>query len=131
MNANELDDHFISEWMRDKIAFALKMTTEVKSLPYHEPDIRTILIQSGLILALNVVNSALDSIIYCGLVGQLLIGIAWGVPGANWLNRDVQAVIQQFGFLGLILMVYEGELVPDSSGNNSPCQVVCQLRFPI
>lgn len=107
------------------------MTTEVTSLPYHEPDIITILIQSGLILALNVVNSALDSVIYCGLVGQLLIGIAWGVPGANWLSRDMQVVIQQLGYLGLILMVYEGELTFGSLGNNSQCQVACQHPFPL
>lgn len=79
------------------------------SLPYQEPDIVTILIQVGFLLALNLVNSALNKLVYCGLVGQLFIGIAWGVPGASWLDLNVQLVIQKLGYLGLILLVYEGQ----------------------
>lgn len=77
------------------------------SLPYHEPDIVTILVQSCLLLVLNVVNSVLDKVIYCGLIGQLFIGIAWGIPGGNWLTLEAQHIIQQLGFIGLILLVYE------------------------
>jgi hypothetical protein len=85
------------------------MAQNPASLSYQEPGIIAILKQSGFLLALNVVNSALDHLIYCGLVGQLFIGVAWGVPGADWLDHDVQMVIQQLGYLGLILLVYEGE----------------------
>jgi hydrogenase/urease accessory protein HupE len=85
------------------------MAADSASLPYQEPDIVTILIQAGFLLALNLVNSALDKLVYCGLVGQLFIGIAWGVPGANWLSQNVQQVIQQLSYLGLILLVYEGQ----------------------
>lgn len=78
------------------------------SLPYHEPGIATVLTQGGLLLALNLVNAVLDRIIYCGLIGQLLVGMAWGVPGANWLDMNVQQSIQQLGYIGLLLLVYEG-----------------------
>lgn len=83
------------------------------SLPYHEPAIATILVQSSLLLLLNVVNAVLDRLVYCGLLGQVLIGIAWGTPGTKWLSSEVEEVIVQLGYLGLILLVYEGEL--DSS----------------
>lgn len=66
------------------------------------------LTQGGLLLALNLVNAVLDRIIYCGLIGQLLVGMAWGVPGANWLDMNVQQSIQQLGYIGLLLLVYEG-----------------------
>jgi len=80
------------------------------SLPYHEPGIVTILIQTAFLLLLNVVNSVLDRLVYCGLLGQVLIGIAWGTPGAKWLSIESEQVIVQLGYLGLILLVYEGTL---------------------
>ncbi|KAE8355704.1 Sodium/hydrogen exchanger family-domain-containing protein [Aspergillus coremiiformis] len=77
---------------------------------YHEPAITTILNQAGFLLVLNLVNVCLDKLVYCGLIGQLFIGILWGTPGAKWLDRDMETVIQQLGYLGLIMLVYEGGL---------------------
>lgn len=82
------------------------------SLPFHEPPIATILVQSSLLICLNVVNAILDNVLYCGLVGQILLGIAWGTPGANWLSSNVERAIVQLGYLGLLLLVYEGTLAP-------------------
>ena len=86
------------------------MPDSQRALTYEEPDIKTVLIQASLLLVLNGVNSVLDKVIYCGLIGQIFIGIAWGRPGANWLEASVQETIQQLGYLGLILLVYEGKL---------------------
>jgi hypothetical protein len=79
------------------------------SLPYHEPGIVTILIISSFLLLLNAINYVLNRIIYCGLVGQMFVGIAWGIPGVNLLSLDLQHSIVQLGYIGLILIVYEGE----------------------
>lgn len=81
---------------------------DAAALPYHEPGIQTILVLVSLLLLLNVVNAALDRVLYCGLLGQVLIGIAWGTPGAKWLSAEVEGVIVQLGYIGLILLVYEG-----------------------
>jgi hypothetical protein len=91
------------------------MPDSTASLPYHEPDIATILIQTSFLLLLNIVNYVLDNFLYCGLVGQLLMGIAWGTPGAKWLPSQVETVIVQLGYLGLILLVYEGTISLASS----------------
>ncbi|EXJ78854.1 hypothetical protein A1O1_09256 [Capronia coronata CBS 617.96] len=80
------------------------------ALPYEEPGVVTILVQASFLLALNVVNSILDNVFYCGLVGQVLIGMAWGTPGAKMLSHHVEQVITQLGYLGLILIVFEGGL---------------------
>ncbi|KAE8387035.1 Sodium/hydrogen exchanger family-domain-containing protein [Aspergillus alliaceus] len=80
---------------------------------YHEPAITTILNQTGFLLVLNRVNVCLDKLVYCGLIGQSFIGILWGTPGttgAKWLVRDMATVSQQLGYLGLIMLVYEGGL---------------------
>ncbi|CAK1363462.1 High-affinity Na(+)/H(+) antiporter NhaS3 [Cercospora beticola] len=78
------------------------------SLPYHEPGIVTILIISSFLLLLNCVNWLLDRLVFCGLIGQIFIGIAWGAPGSKWLTTELQEVIVQLGYLGLLCIVYEG-----------------------
>lgn len=87
-----------------------EISDHASSLPYHEPGIITILIQTTFLLLLNLVNAALDKVLYCGLLGQVLIGIAWGTPGAKWLTVTVEETIVQLGYLGLILLVYQGGL---------------------
>ncbi|KLJ12313.1 hypothetical protein EMPG_12627 [Blastomyces silverae] len=86
------------------------MEASESAFAYHEPTIYTILNSAGLLLVLNIVNTCLDKLLYCGLVGQLFIGILWGTPGAKWLDRGMETVIQQLGYLGLIMLVYEGGL---------------------
>ncbi|KAI1815945.1 Sodium/hydrogen exchanger [Poronia punctata] len=83
------------------------------SLPYHEPSLVELLIPSTFLLALSIVNSVLDRILACGLVGQVLVGTAWGVPGAGWLSSGFQKAVSDLGYLGLILLVYEGGLETD------------------
>ncbi|KAK5133556.1 hypothetical protein LTR08_007595 [Meristemomyces frigidus] len=80
------------------------------ALPYSEPNISTILTFASFLLLLNSINYVLDRTLYCGLVGQILLGTAWGAPGADWLPRAAQETITQLGYLGLILVVYEGGL---------------------
>ncbi|KAM0261297.1 hypothetical protein ACHAQJ_002328 [Trichoderma viride] len=83
------------------------MTT---SLPYQEPGIVTILVQTSFLLLLNVASFVLDRAVYCGLLGQIFIGVAWGTPGAKWLSTVAEEVVVQLGYLGLLLLVYEGGL---------------------
>lgn len=83
--------------------------TSQSALSYEEPGIRTILILSGFLLVLNLANSLLDRLVYCGLIGQIFIGVAWGMPGAQWLTLEAQEMMQQLGYLGLLLLVYEGK----------------------
>ncbi len=78
------------------------------ALSYKEPSILVILIQSSFLLLLNVVNWAVDAALHCGLVGQILIGIAWGTPGGRLLSAGAEEFVVQLGYLGLILIVFEG-----------------------
>lgn len=79
------------------------------ALPYEEPGIVTIMIQASFLLFLNVANFVLNRLVYCGLLGQIFIGIGYGTPGAHWLPLEAEHVITQLGYLGLILIVYEGK----------------------
>lgn len=81
------------------------------SFPYHEPSIETILIWTTFLLLLNSINFALDGLVYCGLLGQILVGVWFGTPGAQWLSQDLELAVQQLGYLGLIMLVYEGMML--------------------
>ena len=89
------------------------------ALSYHEPGVVTILTQSSFLLLLNVANYVLNKLIYCGLIGQILVGIGWGLPGANWLSIGTQKAFMQLGYLGLILIVYEGRFLEVSLGGRN------------
>ncbi|KAK8038787.1 hypothetical protein PG993_007198 [Apiospora rasikravindrae] len=78
------------------------------SLPYHEPGLEDIIILATFLLALNVVNAVLDRTLYCGLVGQVFVGVAWGTPGGGWLSGPVERAVVQLGYLGLLMIVFEG-----------------------
>ncbi|KGO70924.1 Cation/H+ exchanger [Penicillium italicum] len=87
------------------------MTSESEAaFAYHEPSIKTVLNYTGFLLTLNIANTCLDKLLYCGLIGQLFIGVLWGTPGAQWFDQQTERVIQQIGYLGLILLIYEGGL---------------------
>ena len=79
------------------------------SLPYHEPDITAILIFSSFLVLLNSINSVFDKLLYCGLIGQVFLGVAWGTPGGRLLSHAAEETIVQLGYVGLIMIVYEGE----------------------
>ncbi|KAG0651460.1 hypothetical protein D0Z07_2055 [Hyphodiscus hymeniophilus] len=84
-------------------------------LPYEEPGITTILSLTSFLLLLNGVRYALDRLLYCGIIGEIFIGMIWGLPvgGTAWLSKGAQGVIQAFGYLGLIGLVFEGGLTTD------------------
>ena len=81
------------------------------SFPYHEPSIVAVLVLASFLLILNISNYILDRLIYCGLLGQILVGVWFGTPGTGWLSIDMEGVAQMFGYLGLILLVYEGDQI--------------------
>ncbi|KAK9350178.1 hypothetical protein V1523DRAFT_458364 [Lipomyces doorenjongii] len=82
----------------------------MESIPYHEPSIKLISVLSGFLLTLNLFNYGLNKISFCGLIGQVVLGIAWGTPGGKLLDTELEEVIMQLGYLGLILLVFEGGL---------------------
>ncbi|EDO01068.1 hypothetical protein SS1G_03542 [Sclerotinia sclerotiorum 1980 UF-70] len=84
-------------------------------LPYVEPGLEIILPLSTFIFILNITRDVLDNFLYCGLIGEVFIGILYGMPitGTSWLNIEMQETIQYLGYLGLICLVFEGGLITD------------------
>lgn len=80
-----------------------------KALAYHEPSLETILLQSFFLVSSNVVRYFLDRLLACGIVGQIFVGILFGEPSnLGLLTPGFQRVVVSLGYLGLILLCYQG-----------------------
>ena len=86
------------------------MSNTTRSFAYVEPTIVSLLILSSFIYLLNVARSIVHRLLYAGLIGEILIGIIYAAPLANILKPEWQQTILDFGYLGLLLLVFEGGL---------------------
>jgi Kef-type K+ transport system membrane component KefB len=77
------------------------------ALPYIETPLPVLLPLSAFLLALHIVAWPIDRLVSCGLLGQMLVGTIWG-PVTSWLDLDIQLAVVNLGYVGLILLVYEG-----------------------
>ncbi|KAK3991103.1 sodium-hydrogen antiporter [Cladorrhinum sp. PSN332] len=79
-------------------------------LAYHEPDIVSILTLISFFLFLGIAEWIADKILRAGLIGQIIVGLIYGVPIANILALDWQETFLALGYIGLILIIFEGGL---------------------
>ena len=84
------------------------LSLTMDALPYRQPPENVLLPLSAFLLALHVVAYPLDKLFSCGLLGQIIVGIIWG-PVTSWITLDIEGAIVQLGYVGLILLVYEGK----------------------
>ncbi|KAJ5121613.1 uncharacterized protein N7515_009574 [Penicillium bovifimosum] len=79
-------------------------------LPYHEPGIVEILIIVSFFFFLSLARWVSAKIIQAGIIGQIAVGIIYGVPLANILKHNWQETFLALGYVGLILIIFEGGL---------------------
>ncbi|KAL2193919.1 Sodium/hydrogen exchanger family-domain-containing protein [Corynascus similis CBS 632.67] len=79
-------------------------------LPYHEPSIINILILISFFLFLAVAEWLADKLIRASLIGHIIVGLIYGVPIANILALEWQDTFLAMGYIGLILIIFEGGL---------------------
>ena len=59
---------------------------------------------------LSIAEYISERVIRAGLIGQILVGIIYGVPLANILEHEWQETFLVLGYIGLILIIFEGGL---------------------
>ncbi|KAK0641906.1 Cation/H+ exchanger [Cercophora newfieldiana] len=79
-------------------------------LEYHEPNITSILTLISFFLFLAIAEWASDKILRAGLIGQIVVGLIYGVPVGNILAIEWQETFLALGYIGLILIIFEGGL---------------------
>ncbi|OIW27102.1 Sodium/hydrogen exchanger [Coniochaeta ligniaria NRRL 30616] len=79
-------------------------------LEYHEPDVVSILTLISFFILLAVSEWLSNKIFRAGLIGQIVVGLIYGVPIANILALEWQEAFLALGYVGLILIIFEGGL---------------------
>ncbi|OQD87760.1 hypothetical protein PENANT_c005G08248 [Penicillium antarcticum] len=79
-------------------------------LAYHEPGIVEILIIISFFFFLSLAEYVSAKIIRAGIIGQIAVGIIYGKPLANILEMPWQETFLAVGYVGLILIIFEGGL---------------------
>ncbi|KAI2725965.1 hypothetical protein CBS147332_2852 [Penicillium roqueforti] len=79
-------------------------------LPYHEPGTVDILIIVSFFFFLSLAKWVSATVIQAGIIGQIAVGIIYGVPLANILKYHWQETFVTLGYVGLILIIFEGGL---------------------
>ncbi|KAJ5245539.1 hypothetical protein N7489_005635 [Penicillium chrysogenum] len=79
-------------------------------LPYHEPGTVDILIVVSFFFFLSLARWVSAAVIQAGIIGQIAVGIIYGVPLANILEHHWQETFVTLGYVGLILIIFEGGL---------------------
>ncbi|KAJ5158080.1 Cation/H+ exchanger [Penicillium coprophilum] len=77
-------------------------------LPYHEPGTVDILIIISFFFFLSLAKWVSAKVIQAGIIGQIAVGIIYGVPLADILEHDWQKTFSVLGYIGLILIIFEG-----------------------
>lgn len=49
-----------------------------------------------------------DKIFRAGLIGQIVVGLIYGLPVGNIMPLDWQETFVSLGYIGLILIIFEG-----------------------
>ncbi|KAJ5558963.1 hypothetical protein N7535_009164 [Penicillium sp. DV-2018c] len=78
-------------------------------LPYHEPGTVKILVIVSFFFFLSLARWVSAKIFQAGIIGQIAVGIIYGVPLANILEHNWQETFVALGYVGLILIIFEGE----------------------
>ncbi|KAF7594645.1 Hsp70 ATPase ssc1 [Aspergillus hancockii] len=79
-------------------------------LPYHEPGIVEILVIISFFFFLSLAEWVSAKVLRAGIIGQIAVGIIYGVPLANILEKHWQETFLALGYVGLILIIFEGGL---------------------
>ncbi|KAM5540608.1 hypothetical protein V8D89_005639 [Ganoderma adspersum] len=98
-------------------------------LSYAEPSLVHLLVLGSFLYLLNAVRVVADHVLYAGLVAEIALGIVYGSPLANILPVDWENTFTALGYLGLILVVFEGGLSTNLPVllSNLPLSIICAL----
>ncbi|TBU61207.1 hypothetical protein BD310DRAFT_213478 [Dichomitus squalens] len=99
------------------------------ALPYEEPQLVDLLVIASFLYLLNVIRVVADYLLHAGIIAEITFSIIYGFPVANLLPIEWEATFTALGYLGLVLVVFEGGLSTNLPVllSNLPLSIVCAL----
>ncbi|KAL2257895.1 hypothetical protein VTK26DRAFT_9002 [Humicola hyalothermophila] len=79
-------------------------------LSYHEPGIISILTLVSFFVLLSIGGWLADKTVHAALIGHIVVGLVYGAPLGNILVPAWQETFLALGYIGLILIIFEGGL---------------------
>ena len=79
------------------------------NLEYAPPKFIHLLTLGSLIYFLNVGGWVFDNVLHAGLIAQILLGMIYGPPLGGVIPLTWLDALVALGYLGLVLIVFEGE----------------------
>ncbi|KIM28947.1 hypothetical protein M408DRAFT_15995 [Serendipita vermifera MAFF 305830] len=83
------------------------------AIPFIEPSTSETLVLSSFFVLLQVARIITHKILKVEIIGYIIVGVIYGAPIANILLLAWQETFMAIGYLGLILLVFEGALFTD------------------
>ncbi|KAI0829234.1 Sodium/hydrogen exchanger [Trametes gibbosa] len=99
------------------------------ALPFEEPSLIELLVCSSFLYILNAARVAADYVFNGGIIAEIAFGMVYGSPLASLLPPHWEETFTVLGYLGLILVVFEGGLSTDLPLllSNLPLSTFCAL----
>lgn len=83
------------------------------SIQYELPTTEQTLLLGAFLFLLSATYQVAQRILHAGPLGQILLGALYGAPLGNLLPNHFQTACIDIGYVGLILLVFEGALATD------------------
>lgn len=81
-------------------------------LHYEEPSIISILVLISFFYILGLSGYLSEIVFQASILGPIFVGIIYGLPLANILHEIWQETFLALGYIGLILLIFEGTCNP-------------------
>ena len=78
------------------------------AISYEEPSLIHLLVLASFLYLTNTARVVADYFLYAGIVAEIAFGIVYGSPLGSLLPADWETTFTALGYLGLILVVFEG-----------------------
>ncbi|GAA5995332.1 hypothetical protein JCM11641_006442 [Rhodosporidiobolus odoratus] len=77
---------------------------------YHEPSLPHLLALVALFYLVQLFRGIANALLGAGLLGEIAVGVILGSPLGNILGQETEQVFIAVGYIGLVLIVFEGGL---------------------